>query len=159
MNGKNNDLETLPSYEVDVSTGFNAPRNVVFEYWIDAKRIEKWWGSAGFTNQVRELDARPGGSIRIDMKSPDGNVYPMKGAFKEIVEHERIVFTSTAIDAEGNAIFDAENTVAFAEDGGRTVVSLHAEVFNATPEATPYIAGQEEGWKQSMVRLGDQIGN
>lgn len=158
MNGKNNDIETLPSYEVDVSTVFNAPRNVVFESWVDAKRIEKWWGSAAFTNQVRELDARPGGTIRIDMKSPDGNVYPMKGEFKEIVKHERIVFTSTAIDAEGNAVFDAVNTVAFVEDGGHTVVSIHAEVFNATPEAAPYIAGQEEGWKQSLSKLGDQLG-
>jgi len=37
------------------------------------------------------------------MRGPDGVVYPMKGVFHEIVEPERLVFTSTAFeDAQGN---------------------------------------------------------
>jgi len=48
------------------------------------------------------------------MRGPDGVVYPMKGVFHEIVEPERLVFTSTAFeDAQGNPIDDAEVTVQF----------------------------------------------
>jgi len=35
-----------------------------------------------------------GGAIRIHMRAPDGTVYPMTGTFQEVVEPERIVFTS-----------------------------------------------------------------
>jgi uncharacterized protein YndB with AHSA1/START domain len=43
---------------------------------------------------VCELDVRPGGAIRIHMRGPDGTVYPMTGAYQEIVEPERLVFTA-----------------------------------------------------------------
>jgi DNA-binding transcriptional ArsR family regulator len=43
-------------------------------------------GPTGFTNPRCELDVRPGGAIRIDMRAPDGTVYPMSGVYQEIVE-------------------------------------------------------------------------
>src|SRR6266576_3421118 len=63
---------------------FDAPRELVFKAWTDTKHMAQWWGPNGFTNPVCELDARAGGAIRIDMRAPDGAVYPMKGVFEEI---------------------------------------------------------------------------
>ena len=40
---------------------------------------EQWWGPAGFTNPRCEVDVRPGGVLCIDMRGPDGTVYPMAG--------------------------------------------------------------------------------
>ena len=67
---------------------FDAPREVVFRAWTDPERLKRWWGPKGFTNPVCEVDVRTGGAIRIDMRAPDGAVYPMTGAFVEIVEPE-----------------------------------------------------------------------
>ncbi|MGZ3593758.1 MAG: SRPBCC domain-containing protein, partial [Syntrophales bacterium] len=77
---------------------FDAPRDIVFKAWTDEKLVAQWWGPNGFANPVCELDARPGGAIHIDMRGPDGVVYPMKGIFHEIAEPERLVFTSSAIE-------------------------------------------------------------
>src|ERR1700689_4045546 len=86
--------------ELTITRVFDAPRNIVFAAWTDAKQLAQWWGPTGFTNPVCEIDVRPGGAIRIDMRAPDGTIYPMTGVFVEIVPLERIVFTSFALDKE-----------------------------------------------------------
>src|ERR1700687_1787215 len=84
---------------------FDAPREIVFKAWTDAKQMAQWWGPNGFTNPVCELDVRVGGAMRIHMRAPNGVVYPMKGIFKEIDEPNRLVFVSSALDEKGNSMF------------------------------------------------------
>ena len=133
----------------------DAPRAVVFKAWTDAKQMARWWGPKGFTNPVCELDVRPGGAIRIHMRGPDGVVYPMGGVFHEIREPERLVFTSTAIpDAKGMPQLEVLNTVTFADQKGKTLLTLEARVVKATPEAGGALAGMDKGWSQTLDRLG-----
>ncbi len=63
--------------------------------------MAQWFGPRGFTAPVCELDVRVGGSLRIVMRGPDGNEYPMKGTFREVVVPERLVFTNIATDLDG----------------------------------------------------------
>ena len=86
--------------ELLLSRIYGAPRSLVFKAWTDSNQMARWWGPRGFSNPVCELDVRPGGLIRIDMRGPNGSIYPMKGVFHEIVEPERLVFTSTAMEDE-----------------------------------------------------------
>jgi uncharacterized protein YndB with AHSA1/START domain len=136
---------------------FDAPREVVFKAWTDPDRVKHWWGPKGFTNPVCELDPRPGGAIRIHMRAPDGVVYPMTGVFNEIVEPERLVFTSGALDEKGNPLFEVLTTVTFAEHGGKTKLTLHARVMMATPAGAPHLAGMEMGWSQTLDRLAEYV--
>lgn len=93
-----------------------APRSLVFKAWTDPKHLARWWGPRGFTNPVSELDVRPGGRMRIDMRGPDGTSYPMKDIFHEIVEPQRLVLRSTALeDAAGRPLLEILNTVTFDE--------------------------------------------
>src|SRR5713226_3505963 len=85
---------------------FDAPRELVFKVWTDPKHLALWWGPHGFTNPVCEVDLRPGGSILIHMRGPNGVVYPMKGVYREIIEPERLVFTSVALDEKGHPLFE-----------------------------------------------------
>ncbi len=136
---------------------FDAPRELVFKVWTDTRHMAQWWGPNGFTNPVCELDVRPGGAIRIDMRAPNGVVYPMKGVFEEIVEPERLVFISSALDEKGNSMFDILNTVTFADQGGKTSLTLQARVIQATAIAPQYLKGMEMGWTQSLDRLGAHL--
>jgi uncharacterized protein YndB with AHSA1/START domain len=132
----------------------DAPRARVFAAWIDARQLALWWGPNGFTNPVCEVDPRPGGAIRIDMRAPDGVVYPMDGVFHEIVAPERIVFTSRAFEADTNkTLIKALNTITFADEGGKTRLTVEARVLELAPEFAAAAAGMEEGWSQSLVRL------
>jgi uncharacterized protein YndB with AHSA1/START domain len=131
----------------------NAPRALVFKAWIDPRHLREWWGPKGFTNPRCDIDVRPGGAIRIDMRGPDGTVYPMSGEYLEIIAPSRIVFTSAALDKNGKPMFNVLNTIIFEEHNGKTKLILEAVASNVKPEAAMHIAGMEEGWKQSIDRL------
>lgn len=144
--------------ELIITRVFDAPRDLVFKAWTDPRHVAQWWGPKGFTNPVCELDVRPGGAIRIDMRGPDGVVYPMKGVFHQIVEPERLVLTTSAFEDEaGNPRLEVLNTVTFAEHEGKTKLTLHAVVVKSTPEVAAALDGMEEGWSQSLDRLGDYV--
>ncbi len=120
--------------------------------------MAQWCGPHGFTNPICELEVRTGGGIRIDMTGPDGVVYPMKGVFYEIAAPERFVFTSSAFhDAKDNPGLEALNTVTFAELNGKTTLTLHAVVVKSPPAVARAPEGMEEGWSQSLERLGELV--
>jgi uncharacterized protein YndB with AHSA1/START domain len=137
---------------------FDAPREVVFKAWTDPKQLQRWWGPKGFTNPVCEVDARPGGAIRIHMRAPDGTVYPMIGVFHEVIVPERLVFTSSALDGNGNPLFEVLNTVTFAAEGAKTKLTVHASVSKVTGDAAPHLAGMEQGWSMTLDRLAEELG-
>src|SRR5229473_7479740 len=150
--------KTMPAdRELVFTRVLSAPRSRVFTAWTDPKQVAQWWGPHGFTNPVCDLDVRPGGAIRIHMRGPDGTVYPMTGVYNEVVEPERLVFTSAALDADGNPMFEVLTTVTFAEQGGKTKQIMRARVINTTAQAAPYIAGMEQGWTQSLERLAESL--
>jgi uncharacterized protein YndB with AHSA1/START domain len=141
-----------------------APRALVFKAWTDPVQVARWWGPRGFTNPVCEWDARPDGLIRIDMRGPDGTVYPMKGVFHEITEPERLVFTSTAMEDEhGKPLLEILNTVTFEDFNGITKLTLHARLmtkdFQLTPQVAAALSGMEQGWSESLYRLADELDN
>lgn len=143
--------------ELVLTRVFDAPRELVFKAWTEPERLQRWWGPNGFTNPVCEVDVRPGGAIRIHMRAPDGVVYPMTGVYHEVIAPERIVFTSAALDEKGEPLFEILNTVTFAEQDGRTRLTLHASVVKATAAAPRYLKGMEQGWSQSLDRLAAEV--
>ncbi len=132
---------------------FNAPRDLLFRMWTEPKHLAAWWGPKDFTNPVCEIDLRPGGAIRIDMKGPDGTVYPMTGTFKEIDPPKKLVFTSKALGPEGKPLLEVLTTCTFAAEGNRTRFKLDAKITKVVGDGAMYLAGMEEGWNQSLDRL------
>lgn len=158
MAGQSDRAANAAGQEVVVTRTFDAPRALVFRAWTDPAHLARWWGPKGFTNPVCEWEARPGGRIRIHMTGPDGAVYPMSGTFHEVVEQEKLVYTSGALeDSTGRPAFEVRTTVTFAEDGGRTTVTVHNVVTHATGAATGAIAGMRAGWGQSLDKLADDL--
>jgi len=148
--------------ELSLARIFGAPRGLVFKAWTDPKHMAQWWGPRGFTNPVCELDVRPGGLIRIDMRGPDATIYPMKGVFHEIVEPERLVFTSTALEDEHcKPLLEILNTITFEDYNGLTKLPLHARLvtkdFKMTPQVAAAVSGLEQGWSESLYRLAEHL--
>ncbi|MBA3276626.1 MAG: SRPBCC domain-containing protein [Chloroflexia bacterium] len=143
---------------VTITRTFDAPRELVFAVWTDPKHMARWFGPRDFTNPVCELDVRPGGAILIHMRGPDGGIYPMKGAFQEVVPPERLVFTAAAFASEDGAfLLEDTTTVTFTEFDGKTELTMHAVVTKATPEAGGALAGMEQGWNETLDKLADYL--
>ena len=132
---------------------FDAPRERVFKAWTDANLLAQWWGPKGFTNPVCDVDPKPGGALRIVMRAPDGAEYPMKGVFREVVPPSRLVFTNIAVDKDGHPIIEGLTTVTFADEGGKTKLTLQTRGVAVVDYAAAYLQGMEAGWTQSLEKL------
>jgi uncharacterized protein YndB with AHSA1/START domain len=143
--------------EVCLTRRVAASPEVVFAAWIDREQLAKWWGPKGFTTRVYQVDARVGGAILVDMRSPEGVVYPMSGRFVTIDRPHRLVFVTASIDEHGKPMFEVKNTVIFDEARGGTEISLVARVIKTTTAAPEYFAGMSQGWCQSLDRLTELV--
>jgi uncharacterized protein YndB with AHSA1/START domain len=130
-----------------------APRALVFRLWTEPQHVARWWGPRGFTNPVCELDVRPGGQIRIDMKGPDGTVYPMTGEYREVTAPSRLVFLAVARDQQGRALLESETIVTFEDEGTGTRLTVEAHGRSLTEIGGQMIAGMKEGWTQTLDRM------
>lgn len=154
---------TLPAdrptqWDLELTRVFHAPRELVWEVWTDPAHLAQWWGPDGFNNPVCEVDLRPGGALHIVMRGPDGVDYPMTGVFNEIVPPEKLVFTSI-VDDGADVHFEVLTTVTFTEQGGKTELTLQARVVAASEAAAMHLNGMQEGWTQSLARLGAYLGS
>lgn len=137
---------------------FDAPRESVYKAWIDPKQLAKWFPPEGFTSPRCEIDARPGGVFRVDMRGPDmppfdGKVFPGPGTFVEVVPNERLVFTMTP-EFDGQALPTVTTTVTFEDVAGRRTRCTVAQSLE-TVEAFGRMAkqGMAEGIAQSLGKL------
>ena len=143
---------TVPM-EMKLTRLIRAPRSLVWQAWTEVDKLQQWWGPMHFTNPRCEIDLRVGGPIRIDMRAPDGIVFPMSGEYEQIVPPERLVFLTSALDEQGEPIFTNRNTVVFREADAGTEISIHTVVVVATPHAMQYLKGMREGWSSSLDKL------
>jgi uncharacterized protein YndB with AHSA1/START domain len=143
--------------ELTITRTFNAPVALVWAAWTNVEHIKNWWGPKGFTYPVCNWNAETGSKLYIEMKAPDGVIYPMDGEFTEISQHKKIVFTSAALDKNGGHHFDVLNTITFIEEEGKTIITLNFVFSNITPEGLTYIGGAEMGWNMSLDKLLDLL--
>ena len=141
---------------------FDAPRELVWKAWTDPKCVMQWWGPKGFTAPSCQIDFRVGGKFLCCMRSPEGQEGRNGGEYREIVLHEKIVYSLYFADSKGNkvdpaeygieheGIDDANDVVIFEDYGnGQTKVTL---IGNETLEHAKS-SGQLEGWIEILDKV------
>ena len=136
---------------------FAAPRGTVFKLWTDPAYVAEWWGIEGSTNPVCELDVRPGGRWRIDMRTRSGRVYRNQGVYLEVVENVRLVYTDipdpTLPEWNGAPPAPGVHTVTFADRGEGTFVTLEVRLSSRTDRDRMLKLGARTGIGQGFDRL------
>jgi uncharacterized protein YndB with AHSA1/START domain len=140
---------------------FDAPIDLVWRMWTDPTSFKAWYGPAGATVPVAELDLRPGGRRRVAM-GMGPSVMWFAGQHLEVDEPTRLVYTETIADEHGNPISPeslgmppktpgtTEVTVVLEEvDGGTRVTLTHAGV--------PAESGAARGWNGAFDKLDAQL--
>jgi uncharacterized protein YndB with AHSA1/START domain len=152
----NLDLDQDPRSIIGIRE-FDAPRELVFSVWTDAKHLAQWWGPNGFTTTTSHFEFRPGGVWRFVMHGPDGRDYQNRVTFEEIVPPERIVYRHGGGDDVEPVQF--RQTVIFEDlGGGRTRIIWRGDFPSAT-ERDRVIKeyGADKGLVQTMARLADYV--
>lgn len=133
---------------------FTAPRAEVFAAWTDAERLIRWWGPRGFVVRRCQADVRPGGTWRVESRSPEGSEHGCGGVYREVAPVERLVFTM-AWDGTEDGAPGRETLVSldFAEDGAGTRLTFRQATFSSR-EARD---GHDEGWSSSFELLKEYL--
>jgi uncharacterized protein YndB with AHSA1/START domain len=154
---KRSAIEDTSDREVLLTRVFDAPRELVWDAFIDPQQVVQWWGPNGFTTTIHEMDVRPGGVWRHTMHGPDGTKYPNDCVFLELVKPERIVYSQGWTKA-GDHRADFLVTWTFEEQGAGTKLTLRM-VFptKAICEEVAKTYGVVEGGKQTLERFAQYL--
>ncbi len=149
MVATNNQATDTSEREIVATRIFDAPRQLVWDAFTQPQHIAQWWGPRGFTNTIHAMDVRPGGAWTFIMHGPDGVDYNNEITYVEVVRPERLVYVHGPYPR-----FDV--TVTFAEDGGRTRLTMRS-IFEtaAAREQVVEEFGALEGMHQTLDRLGE----
>lgn len=147
---KSNDA-SIEARSIMHSRVFDAPRELVWKAWTDAKHLEQWWGPDGFTITTSKFEFRPGGEWIFVMHGPDGTDYKNHLVYRELVQFERILFSHVS-----GPLFDA--TATFVSEGNKTRVTMQM-VFDSAELRKRVVEefGAVEGLKQTLSHLGDYV--
>ena len=156
MAKQNEVLNATDDRELLMTRILDAPRALVYKAWTEPEQVAKWWGPAGFTNTITEMDLRPGGVWKVIMHGPDGTDYPNKIVYEEVVHAEKLVYMHSEDSAEDDTKFHV--TVHFEDEGKKTKLTMRMR-FETAEEKDKIIreSGAMEGHKQTMIRLEELL--
>ena len=142
-------VSTSTDRELLVSRLIDAPRELVFRAWTQPEHIARWWGPQGYTTIFCDMDIRVGGKYRFGMRSPEGTEHWKVGVFSEIVEPERVVFTFAWEASDGSLGPELLTTVTFADQDGKTMLTLRQAGFESTERRDDHL----HGWTSCLERF------
>jgi uncharacterized protein YndB with AHSA1/START domain len=130
---------------LDMKRVLPAPRSLVFRAFTEPDRLAKWWGPAGFTAPSVDFDPRVGGSYRIAMQPPAGDLFYLAGEFRAVEPPARLVYTFRWEDPDPD---DRETlvTLSFLDLGESTEVVLSQGAFATEPRRALHEAGWGDGF-------------
>ena len=136
----------------------DAPPEKVFKAWTDPELLKKWFAPMPYTVPVAETDVRPGGSSLIVMRSPDGNDFPNRGVYLEVVKNERLVFTDAYIKAwEPSEKPFMTVILTFENVGGKTKYTARVRHWTVADREAHEKMGFQQGWGQCADQLADLV--
>jgi uncharacterized protein YndB with AHSA1/START domain len=145
--------DTTTEREIVVTRLLNAPRELVFAAFTEQEHVAQWWVPGGTT--IHEYNSQPGGLWRYTMPGPDGALYPFKVTFIHIDKPAQLVY-DYGVDGEG-APEPVRTTVTFAEENGRTRVTLQLMFASAADREAAAQYGAAAGAQQALGSLADYL--
>ncbi len=122
-----------------------ASREHVFDAFVDAQKLARWWGPHGYRSRVLELDARVDGGLRIEVQPPEGDPFHIRGEFQEVDRARAPGFTFSYEEPTPD---DQETLVRVSLAGETTVVVTHGGFRTEERRAL-----HEAGWAEVLERL------
>ncbi len=132
----------------------DAPREKIFRAWTEPELLKQWFCPRPWRVSHAEIDVRPGGSSYIVMNGPNGEEFPNRGIYLEVVKNERIVFTDAYVEAwvpSDKPFFTA--IVTMEDEGGKTRYTAIARHWTVEDRKAHEAMGFHEGWGKACDQL------
>jgi uncharacterized protein YndB with AHSA1/START domain len=143
--------------EILVARVFEAPPELVYRMFVDPDQLGQWFGPEGFSVPFEsvEVDARPGGFMRLVMVSDDDPSIrsAVNATFSEVVEN-RLLVGHEDVDVPGSpSSVRMYLRLEFQDEpASRTLLELRQGPF------TQDAAGDaRRGWESSFLKLDELL--
>ena len=156
---------TVSTPSIVIERTLDASAEQVWQMWTQPEHFKNWYGPQGASIPVAEIDLQVGGRrlVCMEFQSPDGSMKMWTvGEHTEIVANERLSYTESMSDENGNIIPPSamgmpeghpettEVTVQLESADGQTKMTLtHAGVAPDSPGAS--------GWNMALDKLVEYV--
>jgi uncharacterized protein YndB with AHSA1/START domain len=140
--------------ELTLTRLFNARPDQVFKAWTDPELLKEWFTPRPWTVSRVESDVRSGGSSLVVMRSPEGQEFPQRGVYLEVIPNEKLVFTDAYVDSwqpSDKPFMTA--VVTFVNENGKTRYTARALHWSEADRETHEKMGFHEGWGRAADQL------
>lgn len=158
-----------PSSLLDLSFTRNVdvPKELVWRAWTEPALIKQWFTPAPWKTVGCEIDLRPGGAFNTVMRSPEGQEFPGKGCYLEVIKNEKLVWTNALLpgfrpvkqtekfDATVDFLFTAMIELKTVDQGTQyTATVVHADEAGCQAHAKMDF---QDGWGKALEQLVELV--
>jgi uncharacterized protein YndB with AHSA1/START domain len=149
-----------PKLDLVLERVVDVPSHLVWEAWTEPKYLKQWFCPLPWKTIDCETDLRPGGIFRTIMRGPEGQELHNVGCYLEVIENEKLVFTSALLpgyrpvkEAQtcGGLLFTA---IVLLESQGRktkyTAIAIHGD---EASRKTHDEMGFQDGWGKALDQM------
>ncbi len=76
--------DNIENRTITIKRTFDAPIELVWKAWTEAKHIVKWWGPKGMSTKIVAHEFKIGGKWKYIMTMPDGADFIAEGEYQHI---------------------------------------------------------------------------
>ncbi|MBK9085988.1 MAG: SRPBCC family protein [Sterolibacteriaceae bacterium] len=134
----------------------DAPPGKLFRAWTEPALLEQWFTPRPWTVARAETDVRPGGASLIVMRSPEGQEFPNRGVYLEVVRNRRLVFTDAYVCAwEPSEKPFVTVILTFENAGDKTRYTALVRHWTVADRQTHETMGFHDGWGRATDQLAE----
>lgn len=142
------------SHDLHLTRLIAAPRAAIWRCWTEPELIKQWFTPRPWLTPVVETDVRPGGASYMLFRGPEGQEFPNRGVYLEVVPNEKLVFT----DAYTQAWVPSPKpfmtgTITLADEAGQTRYTARVSHWTAEDKAQHEQMGFHDGWGKATDQL------
>ena len=147
-------MENINKSILKISHSFDSPKNRLYNAWINAEDLKKWWKPSNLELIDVQNDVREGGNILYVFKNSDQEEIRVTGNYEQVIPSEKLVFTwiwelpSPEIQ-DGNFKLSIE----FIETEKGCILHVQQENFSSEEAIIPH----KEGWEKSFKDLSSYL--
>jgi uncharacterized protein YndB with AHSA1/START domain len=144
--------------ELVLERTIDAPPELVFRAWTEPELLKQWFAPLPWTTPHADLEVRPGGGSLVVMRDPQGNDYPNRGVYLEVVQNEKLVFTDAYTEGwEPSEKPFFTGILTFEDIGGKTKYTARARHWTAADREAHEKMGFHEGWGKCADQLAQVL--
>lgn len=146
--------ETQNQHELTLTRLIDAPPEKLFRAWTEPELLVQWFVPKPWTAASAEMEVRPGGSSLVVMCNPEGQEFPNRGIYLDVVKNERLVFTDAFTSAwvpSGKAFM--VGTITFENEDGKTRYTARVQHWSEEDRKAHEDMGFYAGWGKATDQL------